>query len=174
MVGTYRSKLRLLGSLSSVLLAAAISTPAVAATRTTTMNVTATVADDCSVTATSVAFGSISVIGAVAPTANGGITVRCTLGTAWTATASPGGGVGATATLRKMRHAVDATKMLNYALYTDAGLVTVWGDGTTGSGLTGVGTGNNDTRTVYGRVPTGQSTATRGAYTDAVTVTVTY
>ena len=174
MVGTYRSKLRLLGALSSVVLAAAISTPAVAATRTTTMNVTATVADDCSVTATSVAFGSISVIAALAPTATGGITVRCTLGTAWTATASAGGGVGATATLRKMRHSVDATKLLNYALYTDAGYVTIWGDGTTGGGLTGIGTGNNDIRTVYGRVPTGQSTATRGAYSDAVTVTVTY
>ena len=174
MVGRFGSKLRVLGAFSSVFLAAGLAMPAAAATRTTTMNVTATVADDCSVTATSVAFGSVSVINAAAPTANGGITVRCTLGTAWTATASAGGGTGATATLRKMALSTDATKLLNYALYIDAAYVSVWGDGTTGTALTGTGTGNNDIRTIYGRIPTGQSTATRGAYADAVTVTVTY
>jgi spore coat protein U-like protein len=174
MVGTFASKLRLLAGFSSVLVAASFAMPAAAATRTTTMNVTATVADDCSVTATSVAFGSVSVINAVAPSANGGITVRCTLGTAWTATASAGGGTGATATLRKMKLSTDATKLLNYGLFIDAAFVSVWGDGTTGTALTGIGTGNNDVRTVYGRIPTGQSGATRGAYADAVTVTVTY
>jgi spore coat protein U-like protein len=174
MVGIHGSKLRLLAAASSVLLAAGLPSAAIAGTQTTSMNVTATVADDCSVTATSVAFGSINVTSATAPTATGGITVRCTAGTAWTATASAGNGVGATPTLRKMRHSVDTSKTLNYSLFVDSGYVTVWGDGSTGSGITGTGIGANDTRTIYARVPTGQGGATQGSYADAVTVTVTY
>jgi spore coat protein U-like protein len=145
-----------------------------AATKTTSMTVTATVADDCTVSASPVAFGSVSVLSATAPTANGGITVKCTVGTAWTATASAGGGSGATATVRKMSLVTDATKTLNYGLFTDSGYSSVWGDGSTGSDITGTGNGADDSRTVYARIPAGQSTTTRGSYSDSVTVTVTY
>jgi spore coat protein U-like protein len=138
------------------------------------MGVSATVSSNCTVSASNVAFGSVNVISATAPTATGGIIVKCTNATAWTATASAGGGSGATATLRKMTHATDATKTLNYALFTDSGHATVWGDGSTGSGITGTGTGADDARTVYARIPAGQNAATLGSYTDTVTVTVTY
>jgi spore coat protein U-like protein len=174
MTRTFNSGLRPVTALYGIVLAAALTTSASAATQTTTMGVSATVNDNCTVSASSVAFGNIDVLSATAPTATGGITVKCTTGTAWTATASAGGGSGATATLRKMTHATDATKTLNYALYTDSGYVTVWGDGSTGSGITGTGTGADDARTVYAKVPTGQNTATKGSYSDSVTVTVTY
>jgi spore coat protein U-like protein len=151
-----------------------MSQPASADTKTTSMGVTATVADNCSISASSVDFSSINVLSATAPTATGGITVKCTVGTAWTATAGAGGGSGATASLRKMTLTTDPTKTLNYALYTDSGHVTIWGDGATGGSITGTGNGADDARVVYARVPTGQSTAAKGSYADSVTVTVTY
>ena len=168
------SKVRLATGISSVLLATGMAQPALAGTQTTTMGVTATVSDDCTVTATSVAFGGVNLSLPSAPTATGGITVRCTAGTPWTVTANAGSGPGATVTLRKMTLASDPTKQLNYALYTDSGYLAVWGDGATGNSITGMGTGANDTRTVYARIPTGQSSAPQGNYSDAVTVTVTY
>ena len=165
---------RLAAVLSCSLLGVATAQPALAATRTTTMGVTATVVDDCSVTATNVAFGNVNVITAGPATATGGIVVRCTLGTPWTVTASVGSGAGATTALRRMRLATDLTKTLNYSLYTDSAYLTVWGDGATGTSIAGTGTGNTDARTIYARVPTGQTGASRGSYSDAVTVTVTY
>jgi spore coat protein U-like protein len=36
------------------------------------------------------------------------------------------------------------------------------------------GTGSDDARTVYARIPAGQNAATLGSYSDTVTVTVTY
>jgi spore coat protein U-like protein len=174
MARTRWSTLRLIGAISSAVLAAGLSQPAFAGTQTTTLGVSATVGDDCTISATSVAFGTVNVTSGSPATATGGLTVRCSAGTSWTATASAGSGSGATATLRKMTLGVDPTKTLNYALYVDSGYVSVWGDGSTGSGITGTGTGADDTRTVYARVPTGQASATRGSYSDSVTVTVTY
>ena len=147
MITGQRSKL-LVRLLVSGLATAALPQAAWAATSTTSMNVTANVPDNCTVTASSVAFGSVDVLSATASTATGGITVRCSSGTAWTATAGTGGGSGATATLRKMSHTTDASKTTNYALFTDAGYTRVWGDGSTGTGITGTGTGADDSRVI--------------------------
>ena len=174
MLGTSSHKSHIYCAIPCVLLGLLASAPAWAGTQTTTMTVTANVIDDCSVSATSVAFGNVNVTSASAAAGTGGITVRCTAGTAWTATASAGSGTGATVNLRKLTLGVDPTKTLNYSLYVDSGYVGIWGDGSTGTAVTGTGTGVNDTRTIYARIPTGQSGAAQGAYSDAVTVTVNY
>ena len=65
-------------------------------------------------------------------------------------------------------------KTLGYQLYSDSLHSIVWGDGTSLSAVTpGVGTGSNQSLTVYGRLPT-VTGAIPGTYTDTVTVTVTY
>lgn len=149
----------------------ALSAPAAAETKTATMGVSATVADNCSITATPVAFGTVDVTSGSAATAQGGITVKCTMGTSWSATASLGG--NASGSTRRMAHTTDPTKLLSYELFRDSGLSNAWTNDS-GGAVTGSGTGADDSVTIYARVPTGQQTAALGAYADSVTVTVTY
>ncbi len=62
---------------------------------------------------------------------------------------------------------------LNYNLYTNSSHTIVWGDGT---GVTVTVSGNAATasHTVYGRIAGSQNAARLGAYTDSITVTVTF
>ncbi len=76
------------------------------------------------------------------------------------------------------RQMLSGLNTLNYNLYTAANLVTIWGDGTGG---TGVISANLATcllapclYTVYGQLPAPQPTAHVGAYSDTITATVTY
>lgn len=164
------SALRVLGLGGAAVLAVAAQ-PALATDTTGSLSVTATVTSNCSVSTTAVGFGNVDVTLNTDVDATGGISVTCTNGTAWTAKANAGGGSGATITDRKM---TSGANLLNYALYTDSARTTVWGDGTTGSAITGTGTGSAQANTIYGRVPSGQTTKPAGSYADTVTVTVTY
>jgi spore coat protein U-like protein len=66
------------------------------------------------------------------------------------------------------------TRTLGYQLYLDTGRSTVWGDGTASSSTSaGTGTGSTQTLTLYGRLPS-LANVVPGAYTDTVTVTVSY
>jgi len=83
------------------------------------------------------------------------------------------------------RQMAKGTDRLNYNLYTSAARTTIWGDGTGGSGTVAAlvvqGNGkflnNNSSRNfsiaAYGRIPAGQD-AVPGAYSDTITVTITY
>lgn len=63
------------------------------------------------------------------------------------------------------------TALVRYELYRNAARNQLW---TTGANAqTGTGTGTAQTLTVYGRVPT-QTTPAQGAFTDTVTITVTF
>jgi spore coat protein U-like protein len=147
-------------------------TPALAATTTTNLSVTATVTANCSVSSSPVAFGSVDVLSGTNYDATGNVSVTCTNGTAWSAAAGLGGGTGATFASRKM---AAGANLLNYSLYTNAGRTTVWGDGSGGTAtVSNTGTGSAQSFTVYGRVPLGQTAAQSGAYSDTVLVTVTY
>lgn len=147
--------------------------PALAATTTSTLSVDATVTSNCSVSTTAVSFGSVNVLSGTNVDATGGISVTCTSGTAWAASANEGGGTGATINDRKM---TSGSNLLSYDLYTDSARTTIWGDGTTGNGstITGTGSGSAQASTIYARVPSGQSSVPAGSYSDSVTVTVTY
>ena len=147
------------------------SSPAHAATTSTTLNVSATVTANCTVTSSPIAFGSVNPLGGNVD-ATGGITVTCTNGTAWSADAGVGAGAGATFVARRM---TSGANLLNYNIYTDAGRTTVWGDGSGSTAtIANTGTGIAQAVTVYGRVPSGQVTVPPGAYADTVAVTVTY
>lgn len=156
-------------ALAGAMAAAFVAQPALAET----MGVTATVTKNCTLSTTAVAFGSsVNVLSSTATTANGGISVTCNSGTAWAVSADKGGG-GTTAsiTTRKM---ASGTNLLSYKLFTDAALSVVWGNGTEGSTIAGTGDGAAQARTIYGQIPTGQTTVPAGAYSDTVNVTVTF
>ena len=157
---------------AGLLCAVLAATPASAATTSTTLNVSATVTANCTVSSSAVAFGNVNPLSGSNVDATGGITVTCTNGTAWTAAAGVGSGTGATFASRKMS---SGGNLLNYTLYTDAARTTVWGDGTGSTGqFSNTGSGLAQAVTVYGRVPSGQTTVPPGAYADTVSVTVTY
>lgn len=155
------------------LVVAAISAqPAFAATTSSDLDVSATVTSNCVVSTSPIAFGDVNVTTNTDVDGTGGISVTCTNGTAWAAAADAGTGVGADLSVRKM---TSGANLLNYALFTDSGRTTVWGDGVdTSSTITGTGTGSAQASTIYGRVLSGQTAALAGSYADTVTVTLTY
>lgn len=142
-----------------------------AATATTTFQVTATVLSVCTVSATNLAFGNYDASSGTPNDASSTVTTTCSNSTAYTVALNAGTGSGATVAMRRMTNGANT---LNYSMYTTAGRTTVWGDGTL-STVTQAATGNGSGQalTVFGRIPTGQY-VTAGNYTDTVTATVTY
>jgi len=165
---------------------------ATASTTTTTFNVTANVPSLCKVSATNLAFGTYTP-GSGAATGNSVISVNCTNGTAFTVALNAGSSTGASFTNRNMTGTgspdsagitAGTLDLLNYQLYTTATVGsggTVWGDGSKGTSIvkgtgTGMGTPQAIAETVYGQIPDSGAnlTAAPGAYSDTVTVTVSY
>lgn len=169
---------RIIGGLPLVLSAGlvfslAMAQPAQAAETASTLDVGATVTANCVVSTTPLAFGDVDVTSGQNVDGAGGISVTCTSGTGWAASADAGEGTGATLATRKM---ANGANLLNYALYTDGARTSVWGDGVGGSSSTisGTGSGSAQARTIYGRVASGQTSLPAGSYADTVAVTVTY
>jgi spore coat protein U-like protein len=147
-----------------------------AATATTTFLVTATVGANCLTSATGMAFGTyLPGNGNINQTST--VSVRCTSGTAFTVGLNAGTFGGATVTTRRM---ANGAAPLAYALYRDAARTLNWGNTAGTDTLAGAGLGlaiaNAVPFTVYGQIPDSgaNQAATVGAYTDTITVTVTY
>jgi spore coat protein U-like protein len=135
---------------------------------TTTFNVTATVLKDCIVSATALPFGNYT--GAVV-NASSTVTVTCTSGTTYTVGLNPGLTTGATVTTRQMGITQPAGG-LNYSLLTTSYTGANWGN-SSGSWVSGTGSGAAQALTVYGVLPAAQYVPP-GSYTDTIAVTVTY
>jgi spore coat protein U-like protein len=130
---------------------------------------TATILANCTVTATSLNFGSSGVL-ITNVDATSTITATCTNGTPYAIGLDAGTGPGATVAARILRA---AGKHVTYSLYQDAARTLVWGN-TGGSDTVGsTGTGSGQALTVYGRVPA-QSTPAPATYSDTIVVTLTY
>ncbi len=146
-----------------------------AATTTTTFAVTATVQSTCSATAAALAFPNYTP-GTGTLTGNTNINVKCTKNTPFTVSLNAGSTVGDAFAQRLM---ASGANTLQYNLYTTAALGTIFGDGTGGTATvpgTGTGVATAVAVTVYGQLPdnaTNQA-AVPGAYSDTITVTVTY
>jgi spore coat protein U domain-containing protein, fimbrial subunit CupE1/2/3/6 len=143
-----------------------------AAQQTTQFNVTATVLQNCAVSATDVAFGAyIPSTGDI--NANSSVDVACTAGVNYSVNLD--GGASGDPLNRYMNGPAPSTVL--YQLYTDAARTNIWDDGTTSNnaGL-GTGMGNPVSYTVYGTLlDSGASLlAVDGAYSDVITVTVVY
>lgn len=163
---------RALKGLTLAACAGFLATAAQADTANSNLSVSATVTNNCTVSTGAVAFGSVNTIGGANIDGTGSLSVTCTKGAGWTAAAGVGGGTGATFATRKMAAGTD---LLNYTLYTDSSRSSVWGNGTGSTAqFSGSGTGSAQSSTIYGRVPSGQTSVPAGSYTDTVAVTVTY
>jgi len=146
-----------------------------AVTATTTFQVSATVLKTCAVNAAALAFGNYTP-GGGAVAGQTTVNVNCTKTTAFTVALDKGTTAGGAIAQRLM---ASGGNTLQYNLYTTNTYTTIFGDGTAGS-VTEAGTGNGvnvaNALTVFGQLPdnaTNQA-AIPGAYTDTITVTVTY
>jgi len=133
----------------------------------------------CSVTATGVAFGTY--VPSSTSNSTGTVTVSCSalLGVlfSWTIALNAGVNSGGSFSNRRM---ASGSSYLSYQLYTNSGHTTVWGDGTGGTSTVSgsclislLGIPCTGSATVYGQIPALQNPSP-GAYTDTITVTVTY
>ena len=142
--------------------------------------VSAAVAAVCSISTAPLAFGNYDPIVANATTPldiNGSVTVTCTKGTQVYIELNPGTHTGnAVGTTRAMQSG--ASDFLDYELFSENTLSTIWGLGDPGAGGNGfapVPAANRNPRTfpIYGRVLAGQDSAV-GNYTDVVQATVNF
>ncbi len=131
--------------------------------------VTSTVEANCTVSATSMAFGTY--VPTAASTSTSVISVTCTNTTAYEVGLSAGTASGATVTNRSMTLSGGST-LLHYVLAQNSTYSENWGN-SSGSWETGTGTGSAQALTVYGKVAAGQYVVP-GTYSDTVTATVTY
>ncbi len=163
--------------ISLALLIAAPET-APAATSTGNLTVQVTITAGCSVSGTTLNFGSNNGNNLLAAqiTATANLSVTCTTGSPYSVGLD--NGLNASGSQRRMQ---SSGQFLNYNLFTDAAGLVPWSAGstpTTCATLTncvlGTGTGTAQTITVYGRIPITASSPAPGSYTDTVTITVTY
>ncbi len=131
--------------------------------------VSATVVNKCTVTATTLNFGTVGLL-ASAIDATSSLGVQCSRGTPYNVGLDAGLHGGGNINARKMTL---GARSIGYQLYRDPGRTNTWGNTVGTDTIAGTGTGNTQSLTVYGRVPA-QPTPPAGTYHDTVTVTVTY
>jgi spore coat protein U-like protein len=153
-------------------LALGLAAPAFAQTATANLGVSATVAKNCSITTTAVAFGAYDPVVANATAAldgTGSVVVTCTKGAG--TRIDLGLGANAAGAVRRMTGGGD---ILTNELYTTTARTTVWGAGAS-AGLTIPVAPSRAARTftVFGRVPGGQD-VTAASYADTVVATINF
>lgn len=120
----------------------------------------------CSLNVQGVNFGSYDFMSSQNLDSTGHVTVTCDVSSSFSISLSTGAGTYASRTMQNGAH------QLSYNLYTDVAHTMVWGDGTGGSVVVS-GSGTNVDEVVYGSAPAGQNPYI-GAYSDAITVTLTF
>lgn len=162
-----------LASAFGVIAIAALPATAQTVPATGQMTASANVTANCTFTTTPLGFGDTDVTDGKLHEGTATISVLCTNGTTWTASADKGqGGADATMALRKMSFGTDS---LNYILYTDLAKTAIWGDATTGTAtISRTGSGAAQSLSLAGTIPAGQVSAPKGLYADTIAVTVTY
>ena len=158
-------------ALASILSLGTFAAPSQAVTTlTTSMGVSAAVASGCTIVALPLAFGAYDNTAASPNDAATTVTVLCTVGTAYNVGLNAGTGTGASIATRKL---TSGANTLDYTLYSDSGRTTVWGTTIGTNTVSGTYALLQPALNVYGRIGAGQNVAS-GAYTDTVTVSITY
>jgi spore coat protein U-like protein len=177
-------KLRL--SISSLAAAAGLMLAAGSASATSStanLGVTADITSTCTISTTTLAFGTYDPIVTNASSAlqnsSGQVTITCSNGSSPVITLGQGSNAATGSTdAVPLRRLVDgaatptSADYLAYTLYQDNGYSTIWGN-TSGTGEVGTGDGTSHTYTVYGSIAGNQNSKV-GSYTDTVLATVTY
>jgi spore coat protein U-like protein len=148
------------------------SAPAFAATTTSnTFSVTATVQTACTVTGSTLAFGTYT---GAAVQASSALTVTCTSAlTPYNIGLNAGATNGATLTTRQM---LNGTTPLNYTLTSVSYTGSNWGNTVATNWVGGTSSATpmtQTTQTVYGTIPANQLVAP-GSYSDTITASITY
>jgi spore coat protein U-like protein len=163
---------RILAGVSAGVLLA-LSGGAHAAVATTTFSVTASVAANCTVAASNLAFGAFTGVDITTPTST--IGVNCTGTTPYSIDLDVGSGGGSFVN-RALANGTGGT--LIYNLYTTAARTVVWGDDSGATDVvtgTGSGMATTNNHTVYGALlAAGNTNAQAGNYSSTINVTVTY
>ncbi|MEA2858776.1 MAG: hypothetical protein QOC72_815 [Methylobacteriaceae bacterium] len=145
-------------------------TAANATSTTNTFSIQLTISASCAISsASSLNFGTSGVI-ATAINQTSTLQVQCTSTTPYDIGLNAGTATGATVTSRKM---TSGSNTISYSLFSDSGMTTNWGQTIGTDTVSSTGTGGTQSFTVYAQVPA-QSTPAPGAYSDTITVTVTY
>lgn len=139
--------------------------PAQAATGSTNFDVSIQVNATCAISASNMAFGSITTGTTSNSDATSTLTVNCSNGTSYTISLGNGNNYSGG------RRMTNGTTNINYFLYSDSNRSTLWTQTSTQSGT---GNGGDQSLTIYGRVPSGQSVPYTGSYNDTVVATITY
>jgi spore coat protein U-like protein len=132
----------------------------------------AAAAGKCTVSTTSINFGSYDVYDTAPNDSTGSIILNCSGGAKDVVVEIDRGGASSFGS----RRMVNGSEHLAYNLYLNASRTIVWGDGTGGTQANDVGNPpNNDDviLTVFARIPAGQDVSS-GSYSDNVTVTVNH
>lgn len=130
---------------------------------------TASVAKQCTVSATDIDFGTQGPLMSDA-LATSTITAKCTNTTPYQIGLDDGS--NASSGTRRMKRS-SAGNYVSYELYRDSGRTLRWGETLNVDRVGATGSATNQSFTVYGRVPA-QTTPPAGSYADTVKVTVTY
>ena len=153
--------------------AAVASTPALAATTTNTMPVSVNVINSCTVSATPMAFGTPVAIGGANIDTTSTIALACTNGATYVVALDMG--LNAASGQRYLSNGAATPVTIPYSVYRDAGRTSTWGSITGTDTVAGTaGTSGLVTLTAFGRIPASAPSVGAGAYTDTVTVTVTF
>lgn len=140
-------------------------------------------AGGCSVTSTSLAFGRyqpLTFAGKLTSTdrtSDATVSVQCTaiaVGGSYSISLGPGAQASSIIP-RYLSHDAGGPGMA-FNVYLDATYTSVWGDGFTGSVLSGsIPLGDSSqSHTVFGRVPAGQQQLRAGSYLGSLTITISY
>ena len=140
-----------------------------AATATGNLAVSVTISAVCNAISGTLNFGTPSNLGGAANIdVAGSLTVTCTNTVPYQVTL--GNGANFSAGTRRMADA-GVTNFVNYSIFSDAARTTAW---TGATFVAGTGSGAAQAISVFGRIPSGQTSVPVGAYTDTVQITVTY
>jgi spore coat protein U-like protein len=131
-------------------------------------------AEACTISVTSVAFGTYDTLSPTADDGTGALTVACHPSVSAPIVTIEAGLSGSILG----RQMYSGATPLGYNLYSDAAHAILWGNGVVGSAVTltgGVVSGGQRrfNRTIYGRIPALQNVAT-GVYSDSLVITVTF
>jgi spore coat protein U-like protein len=161
------------------LLCALTTTPTFAGSASANLTVQVTITASCTINVATLNFGgSVAGTALVAGVTNGSTTVSttCTNGSPYAI--GMDNGANASVGQRRMKNGAN---FINYNLYTDSGFANPW---TTASSSTtcasanscalGTGTGSAQSTTIYGQIPTVAVAPAAGAYSDTVSMTITY
>ena len=122
-------------------------------------------ANSCSAYASGIAFGSY--YGSVVDV-TGTVTVTCTSGQVYDIGLNAGLASGATVTNRSMQN---ASALLGYQMFSDAGRTANWGNSSSTGWVQGTGNGSAQVYTIYAQIPAGEGGALQ-TYTDSPTASI--